>query len=44
MSTPHNNRLPQYVGGGDLWGEPDPPPLRWWQWLIQAVTLDFIRF
>lgn len=24
-------------GGGDLWGEPEPPPLRWWQRALRAI-------
>lgn len=38
------NRLPTYIGGGDLWEEPILAPLTWWQWIIQAVTFDLIQF
>ena len=40
-----DQHFPSYVGGGDLWGEPDPPPpLKWWQFIIQLLTFDMVRF
>jgi hypothetical protein len=38
-----DQRFPMYVGGGNLWEEPIPAPLTWWQWLIQAITFDLVR-
>lgn len=38
------SNFPTYVGGGDLWEEPIPSPLKWWQWCIQALTFDMIRW
>jgi hypothetical protein len=34
--------FPRYIGGGNLWEEPIREPLKWWQWLIQAVTFDLV--
>lgn len=37
--------FPIFTGGGELWTPPDPPPsLKWWQFLIQLLTFDLIRF
>lgn len=35
-AQPH---FPQYVGGGDLWTEPEPPRLNWWQRLLTAFGI-----
>lgn len=35
-AQPH---FPTYVGGGDLWGEPEPPQLNWWQRLLAVFGI-----
>jgi hypothetical protein len=37
--TPFGARqhFPNYVGGGDLWGEPDPVPPKWWHRIVRAL-------
>ena len=46
-----NQHQPNYIGGGDLWHEPEPPRQPWWWrllaapetvWLAIAVCLFFV--
>lgn len=34
-----NQHMPIYVGGGDLWGEPDKPLWSWWRRLLYSLGI-----